>query len=79
MNSITQQLQQHTERKPMLRVLRMKQLVEKLGISRSAIYEKINPNSPRYDETFPKSIDLGTRAKGWFEVDIDEWLLNRIK
>lgn len=55
-------------------VLRMKNLTQKLGISRSSIYDKINPKSQRYDSTFPKPIKLGASAVGWVEVEVDEWL-----
>lgn len=58
-----------------LKILRMRQLVEKLGISRSSIYAKINPRMPQYDPTFPLPITLGARSKGWSELDVDRWLL----
>ncbi|MDI4638330.1 MULTISPECIES: helix-turn-helix transcriptional regulator [Halomonadaceae] len=58
-----------------LKILRMAQLVEKIGISRSSIYAKINPRMPQYDPTFPVQISLGARSKGWSEPDVDRWLL----
>lgn len=58
-----------------LKILRMRQLVEKLGISRSSIYAKMNPRMPQYDPTFPLPINLGARSKGWAEPDVDRWLL----
>ncbi|RUR43431.1 AlpA family phage regulatory protein [Vreelandella populi] len=57
-------------------VLRMRQLRQKLSISRSSIYEKINPRSPRYDATFPKPIKLGAAAVGWVESEVDQWIMN---
>lgn len=62
-----------------LKVLRMPDLVNKLGISRSSIYEMLNPQSPRYDSTFPKPFKLGARSVGWLEGDIDEWLRTRAR
>jgi len=56
-------------------VLRMQQLRQKLGISRSSIYEKINPRSPRYDAEFPQPIKLGMSAVGWVESEVDQWIL----
>lgn len=63
--------------KPILRILRMRQLQECLGLSRSTIYERINPGSPRYDSTFPKPIKLGGSAVGWIEQDICRWVDSR--
>lgn len=61
-----------------LTILRIRQLSERLSMSRSWIYEKINPDSPRYDPSFPKPIKLGSAAVGWFECDIDNWLKSLI-
>jgi prophage regulatory protein len=44
------------------------------GIGRSTIYEKINPKSKRYDESFPRPIKLSLSAVGWFEQDVIAWL-----
>ncbi|HHK3733099.1 TPA: helix-turn-helix transcriptional regulator [Pseudomonas aeruginosa] len=55
----------------------MRQLQECLGLSRSTIYERINPGSPRYDSTFPKPIKLGGSAVGWIEQDICRWVDSR--
>ncbi|MGP5325214.1 AlpA family phage regulatory protein [Vreelandella titanicae] len=55
-------------------ILRMKHMLTKLGISRSSIYEKINPKSPRYDPSFPKPIKLGPAAIGWVEEEVDQWV-----
>lgn len=55
-------------------MLRMKHLLTKLGISRSSIYEKINPKSPRYDPAFPKPIKLGSSTVAWVESEIDQWI-----
>ncbi|CAH5487276.1 helix-turn-helix transcriptional regulator [Citrobacter freundii] len=60
-----------------LKVLRIRAVVNKLGIARSTIYDWINPKSPRYDATFPKQRRLGMQSVGWFESELDEWLLKR--
>lgn len=61
-----------------LSILRRKQLESRIGLSRSAIYDKINPKSPRYDATFPKPISLGTEAVGWIESEVSAWIESRI-
>jgi prophage regulatory protein len=54
------------------RVLRMPILRDKVGLSRSTIYELISKCE------FPASIPLGPRAVGWLESDIDAWLEGRV-
>ena len=41
-----------------MRIVRMKELTQILGISRSTIYDKLNPKSRRYDPRFPKPLRL---------------------
>lgn len=60
-----------------LKILRMEQLVDKLSISRSSIYAKMNPRTPQYDPTFPLPITLGARSKGWSEPAIEMWLISK--
>ncbi len=55
-------------------IFRIKDVVSMTGLSRSTIYDKLNPNSPRYDSSFPPKIPLGARAIGWFSSDISDWL-----
>jgi prophage regulatory protein len=56
------------------KILRLCDLVDKLGLSRSTIYDKQNPKSPRFDPLFPKRIKIGSRAVGWLQGDLDAWL-----
>ncbi|SFU19099.1 transcriptional regulator, AlpA family [Kosakonia arachidis] len=60
-----------------VKILRIREVVNKLGIARSTIYDWINPKSPRYDATFPKQRRLGMQSVGWLESELDEWLLKR--
>lgn len=55
-------------------VIRLKQLSIRVGLSRSTIYDRINPRSSRYDATFPKPFKLGSFAVGWLEEDVSAWL-----
>lgn len=59
-------------------ILRAKDLAKKLGIAVSTLYDWLNPQSPRYDQQFPKPIKLGARAKGWLSSDINQWLANKL-
>ena len=50
------------------KVLRLPQVIEITGLSRSTIYLRIA------NDEFPKAVSLGGRAVGWFERDIQDWL-----
>lgn len=54
-------------------ILRLPAVKQRTGLSRSTIYLRVN------DGTFPKPIQLGERAIGWVETDIEQWLEARIK
>ncbi|EKA7413593.1 AlpA family transcriptional regulator [Vibrio parahaemolyticus] len=51
-----------------MRFLKLKEVMQKTALSRSAIYRKMN------DGEFPKSISLGDRAVDWVEGEVDEWM-----
>lgn len=57
--------------KQALKILRIKQVCERVGICKSHIYKMM------HDGKFPASIKLGERSTGWFEHEIDNWLINR--
>ena len=61
-----------------IKVLRIKDLMSKIGMARTTIYDRINPKSPRYDSSFPKPIKLGLSAVGWLEHEINAWVENLI-
>ena len=53
-------------------ILRLPQVISEVGLSRSAIYQRITDNN------FPKSINLGGRAVGWLASDIQGWIKSRL-
>ncbi|MBT2866320.1 AlpA family phage regulatory protein [Chromobacterium violaceum] len=55
-------------------ILRCKEVVSRLKLSRSTVYDKLDPNSPRYDPRFPKPIRLGPKAVGWLEHELETYL-----
>lgn len=59
-------------------ILRLKQVMERTGLSRSTIYDRIQPSSPRHDPSFPRQISLGGDAVGWVDTELDAWLQRRI-
>lgn len=52
-----------------MRVLRLKAVLEKTGLGKTKLYEKMSRGE------FPKPFPLGERAVGWLESEIDEWIL----
>lgn len=54
------------------RFLRLSDVKERTGLSRSTIYLSISQGN------FPKNISLGTRCVGWLESEIDAWMQERI-
>lgn len=60
------------------RILRLKQVIELTGLSRSTIYDLLNSKSTRHDTTFPKSIKLTECSVGWVEREVYEWIDSRV-
>jgi len=56
-----------------MRIIRLKDVIETTGLSRSTIYSYIEQGS------FPKSVSLGGRCVGWVESEITEWVAARIE
>jgi prophage regulatory protein len=44
------------------KILRLKELIAYIGLSRSVIYERMDSKSDRHDPSFPKSFALGGKA-----------------
>lgn len=59
-------------------ILRLKQVMERTGLSRSTIYDRMSPSSPRHDPSFPKQVSLGGDAVGWVQDEVEAWLQVRI-
>ncbi|AGH97823.1 helix-turn-helix transcriptional regulator [Micavibrio aeruginosavorus] len=55
------------------RILRISEVINRLGISRSGLYERIKNGD------LPKPINLGGRRVGFIEHEIDTWVQQRIE
>lgn len=56
------------EKSPSLHILRFPAVVNKTGLSKSAIYGRIRSRD------FPAPVPLGARAVGFVEREVDDWL-----
>ncbi|MFV0291725.1 MAG: helix-turn-helix transcriptional regulator [Paracoccus sp. (in: a-proteobacteria)] len=54
------------------RIVRLKTVLSRTGLSRSTIYRKIA------EGTFPAQIKISTNGAGWRESDIDRWVANSV-
>ena len=55
----------------MTKILRLRAVIEKTGLSKSTIYDAIESGN------FPKPVRLSIRTVGWIESDIEEWISSR--
>jgi prophage regulatory protein len=62
-----------------LSILRRKQVEKILGLSRSTLYDRLDPKSPRYDPSFPKPVGLGFRAVGFLRGEVEAWLAAQVQ
>lgn len=52
------------------RILRIKVVLQRTGLSRSTLYRKVREGS------FPKQVALAPRCAGWHESAVDAWVKN---
>lgn len=50
------------------RILRIKGVLERTGLTRSTLYRKI------HEGTFPQQLKIAARCAGWRESAVNEWL-----
>ena len=55
-----------------LKILRMRDVIEKTGFSRAWIYELIKKGE------FPSPKQIGSRAVGFSSAEIDAWIIARL-
>lgn len=68
----------HQDFQPTYKILRLKQVTEQTGLSRSKIYDMLDQKSTRHDPTFPRSIQLSACSVGWLAHELDTWIESRI-
>jgi len=53
-------------------IIRLPQVIQKTGLSRSSIY------SATADKAFPAQLKLTQRSSGWLESEVDQWISDRV-
>lgn len=54
------------------RIVRLKTVLSRTGLSRSTIYRKIA------EGTFPAQLKISTNGSGWHESDISRWIADPV-
>ena len=55
-----------------IRIVRLPAVQARTGLGRSTIYVRLAEGS------FPRPVQLGARAVGWIEAEVDEWIRKQI-
>ncbi|HCF3807600.1 TPA: AlpA family phage regulatory protein [Pseudomonas aeruginosa] len=80
-NPLSERIKSHKDPNFSAQIIRLSQLTKMLSISRSCVYDWMNPRSPRHDPSFPKQIHLTGRASGgavgWRLESIIAWIESR--
>ncbi len=56
-----------------MRILRLKEVIHMTGLSKSTIYDRMPTGQ------FPKCFPLGGRIVGWSELDVNDWIKEKIE
>jgi len=52
------------------RIIRLKTVLHRTGLSRSTLYRKIG------EGTFPRQVPISVHGTGWHESAVDRWIAN---
>ena len=55
-----------------MQILRLPEVVTRIGYRRAKVYSLMREGK------FPKSIALGSRARGWLADEVDNWIRERV-
>lgn len=56
-----------------MRLIKLKEVIEKTSLGHSSIYKFIAEGS------FPKQVSLGAKSVAWLESEIDDWIMDRVE
>ena len=55
-----------------MRLIKLKEVIEKTSLGRSTIYEFMTKG------TFPRQVSLGAKSVAWLESEVDDWIMERL-
>ncbi|WP_341327483.1 AlpA family phage regulatory protein [Methylotuvimicrobium sp. KM2] len=55
-------------------IVRIKDLRVLCGLSRSTVYNKLDPKSKYYDPNFPRPVSLGARSVGFRRDEVEQYI-----
>jgi prophage regulatory protein len=58
---------------PNEKILRLRAVLARTGLTRSMAYALLKVGA------FPRPVNLGPRAVGWLESEIDSWIAERVR
>lgn len=61
------------------RLVRKRELLSRIGIASSTLYDWLNPSSPRFDPSFPRQIKIGKATVAWLEEELELWMQARMR
>jgi prophage regulatory protein len=53
--------------------IKLKDVIDRTGLSKSVIYARASQG------TFPRPVSLGAATSRWVDVEVDEWIDERIR
>lgn len=57
-----------------LSLITCKEVIQRISISRSALYDRLNPSSPRHDPHCPRPVKVGSHRVAWVASEVDEYI-----
>ena len=61
-----------------IKLMRPKEVIQKLSISKSTFYDWQNKKLKRYRNDFPKPLSIGANSVGYLESEINAFILNMV-
>ncbi|WP_017385201.1 helix-turn-helix transcriptional regulator [Acinetobacter baylyi] len=60
------------------KMITRRELEQLIGLSRSSIYDRLNPQSKRYDSSFPRPVKFGHLSR-WHLGEVQAWIQSKIE
>lgn len=56
-----------------MRLIKLKEVIQKTSLGHSSIYKFIAEGS------FPKQVSLGAKSVAWLESEVDDWIEEKVR